>query len=285
LAILLAAAVLPPPLGWSQAPTELERARALYRQTRYGEAVRILEASRVKNPSAYALLGQSYYMLEEYKKSSEALERAVAGDAANAVYVNWLGRAFGKRAENAFPLIAPSYASKARQYFEKAVQLDPLNLDALDDLFEFYLQAPGMLGGGVDKAEALSERIRERAPAKYYSMQARIAEKQKRMDLAESNWRKAVQAAPSEPGRLVDLARFLAKQSRHAESDAAFEQAQKLAPNYAPLKFQRARTYIDSGRHPELARELLREYLSSTLTPDDPSRAEAQRLLDKLARG
>ena len=93
-----------------------------------------------------------------------------------------------------------------------------------------------------------------------------------------------MEAAPSEPGRLVDLARFLARQGRIAESDAAFEKAQQLDPDYAPLKFQRARAYIDSHRNTDLARKLLQEYLNSPLTPNDPPRAEAQRLLDQLSK-
>jgi tetratricopeptide (TPR) repeat protein len=224
-------------------------------------------------------------MLEDYKKATDALEKAVAADPGNSVYQDWLGRAFGKRAETSSFLTAPSYASKARQRFEKAVELDPHNLDALDDLFEYYLQAPGLLGGGEDKAARLSERLRELAPAKYHSMQARLAEKRKQFALAEQHWKEAVEGALAEPGRLVDLARFLARQGRIAESDAAFEKAQQLDPDYAPLKFQRARTYVDSHRNTELARKLLQEYLSSQLTPDDPPRAEAQRLLDQISKG
>ena len=284
-ALWLAAACAFASLAWPESPAELERADALYQQTRYREALAVLLPASPNTPAALALLGQSYYMLEDYKKASDALEKAVAADPDNSLYQDWLGRAFGKRAETSSFLTAPSYASKARQRFEKAVELDPHNLDALDDLFEYYLEAPGFLGGGEDKAARLSERLRELAPAKYHSMQARLAEKRKQLAPAEQHWRQAVKAAPTEPGRLVDLARFLARQGRIPESDAAFEKAQQLGPDYTPLKFQRARTYIDSHRNADLARKLLQEYLNSPLTPDDPPRAEAQRLLDQLAKG
>ena len=71
----------------------------------------------------------------------------------------WLGRTWGRRAETASPFVAPFNAAKARDYFEKAVALDPTNRDALGDLFDYYLDAPGFLGGGADKAEALANRI------------------------------------------------------------------------------------------------------------------------------
>jgi tetratricopeptide (TPR) repeat protein len=263
----------------------LDRAQALYQQTEYRQALQLVEPAQPKTPAALALLGQCYFMLEDYKKSSDAFQSAVNAEGGNSVYWDWLGRAYGKRAETSSFLTAPGYASKARQHFEKAVDLNAGNLDAVDDLFEYYLEAPGFLGGGEDKAAQLAERARTRAPAKYHGMLARLAEKDKKFDVAEQEWRAAVEAAPTAPGRHVDLARFLARQNRLAESDAAFDQAAKVAPENAQVKFQRARAYIDSDRNFDRARQLLNEYLKAPLTPDDPPRAEAQKLLQKIAKG
>jgi tetratricopeptide (TPR) repeat protein len=282
---ILAATLSAGSSAFSLAEPELDAARALYQQTQYRQALEALEPARPKTPAVYALLGQCYYMLEDYKNASEAFQKAVDADSGNSVYWDWLGRAYGRRAETSSFFTAPSYASKARQYFEKAVALDSENLDATDDLFEYYLEAPGLLGGGKDKATELAERVRHRAPAKYHSMQARLAEKDKNLEVADQEWRAAVEAAPNEAGRLIDLARFLARQGRHSESDAAFEKARQLAPQSVQLKFQRARTYIDARRNLDQARQLLEEYLKSPLTPDDPPRAEAQELLQKIAKG
>ena len=81
------------------------------------------------------------------------LEKAFNAQPSNADYALWLGRAYGRRAETSGPFTAPGFASKARQYFEKAARLNPRNLEALSDLFEYYLEAPGFLGGGMDKAQ------------------------------------------------------------------------------------------------------------------------------------
>jgi cytochrome c-type biogenesis protein CcmH/NrfG len=267
------------------AQTELARARALYQHTEYRQALEIAESIQPKAGPTYLLVGQCYFMLEDYKKASDAFEQATAVEGNNSTYWNWLGRAYGKRAETSSFLTAPRYASQARQQFEKAVQIDPKNIDAVDDLFEYYLEAPGFLGGGTDKAAKLSETIRSVAPAKYHSLQARLAERLKQIPSAERHLRDAIEAAPTEAGRMVDLARFLARQGRAAESDAAFERAAQLAPDSAEVKFQRARSYIDSGRNTAQARQLLEEYLKSSLTPDDPPRSEATKLLQKITRG
>jgi hypothetical protein len=55
--------------------------------------------------------------------------------------------------------------------------LDPNNIEALDDLFEYYLSAPGFLGGGIEKAEGLARRIDRVEPAEGHYALYRLAEK------------------------------------------------------------------------------------------------------------
>ena len=262
----------------------LPGARELYQRTQYREALRLLEAIPQKTGAVHDLMGKCFYRLDDFSKATDALEKAVAAEPRNANYRDWLGKAWGRRAETSAFFNQPRYAVRAREHFERAVELDPQNREALGDLFEYYLEAPGFLGGGQEKAAELSERVRAFGPARYHSMQARLAEKRKDFQAAERSLRQAVEQAPAEQGRFVDLARFLARQQRFAESDAAFEKAAQIAPDNAELKFTRARTYLDARRNQGLARRLLEEYLKAQLTPDDPPRAEAERLLRSIPR-
>ena len=262
----------------------LERATELYQRTAYREALRLLDAAPAKTALTYELMGKCYYRLEEFSEATDALEKAVAADPQNANDWDWLGKAYGRRAETSSFLTAPRYAVKAREHFERALALDALNQEALSDLFDYYLEAPGFLGGGVDKATVLSERIRDRDASKYHAMKARLAEKRKAFPQAEQFWRQAAQLAPGQAGRFVDLAKFLARRGRFSESDEEFERAAKIAPDNAELKFERAKTYVEAKRNSALARRLLDEYLKSPLTPDDPPRTEAEKLLKTIAR-
>jgi len=266
---------------------ELERARKLYNHTDYEGAVAVLQAipDNQKDAPAHELIGRSYYMLGEFKKATEAYELAVAAAPANSTYVHWLGKVYGRRAETSSPFTAPGYASKARRYFEMAVQLDPRNIEALNDLFEYYLQAPGFLGGGFDKAARLAVNIAQLDRIEGHYAQARLAEKRKEYDAAEEQLRRAVELAPMQVGRVLDLAKFLAKQGRHHESDQAFHQAEKIAPGDPRVLFTRAETYIRTKRNLDLARALLKRYLAQSLTPEDPSRTEAEKLLREAGGG
>src|SRR5438445_8422034 len=161
----------------SAASPELDKARKLYNLTDFDASLKILQALPEKDASVYELIGRNYYMQTDYKKATEALEKAVAADPSSSEIALWTGRAFGRRAETSSVLTAPGYASKARQFFEKAAQLNPNNLEAQSDLFEYYLEAPGFLGGGFDKASAVAEQISRINRVEGYWAQAKLAEK------------------------------------------------------------------------------------------------------------
>jgi len=265
-------------LGLAAGP-ELERARGLYNRTQFEQSLQILGAAAVKDAQVYALIGQNLFMLGDQKKAADALEKAVAAEPANAEFALWLGRAYGRRAETANPFSAPGLASKARQYFEKAVELNPRYVEALSDLFEYYLEAPGFLGGGLDKAEATAARIAQLDAAEGHGARAALAERRKQYGSAEDEFRRAVAASPGEIGRLIDLARFLARRGRIQEADQSLERAEHIAPDSPRLMFARADLYVQQKRNLETARSLLKRYLGSELTPDDPPRSDAAKLL------
>lgn len=261
------------------ATPDLAQARKLYSYTNYEASLKILLPLAAKDGATYLLIGQNYYGLGDVKKATEALEKAIAAEPGNSEYYLWQGRAYGRRAETSSPFTAPGYASKARQNFEKSVELDGKNLEAMSDLFEYYLEAPGFLGGGMDKAAKMAERMGALNETEGYWARAKIAEKRKEFSGAEQLLRRAVELAPAQAGRLLDLAKFLAKQGRFQESDQAFQAAEKAEPNSPRVMFAKADTYIRDGRNLDTARKLLRQYLSATLSPDDPPRAQAEKLL------
>lgn len=88
-----------------------------------------------------------------------------------------------------------------------------------------------------------------------------------------------MQLAPRQVGRVVDLAKYLSKRGRQKESDAVFAEALKLAPNHPSVLFERANLLIREKRNLSEARDLLKRYLQAPLTPEDPPREEAERLL------
>ena len=267
-----------------EASPELADAQKMFRRTNYTGVIDLLKPLSGKDAAAASLVGQSYLMLGNPGKAVEFLNKAVQMEPENANHNLWLGRAYGRKAEVDFPLTAPRDASKARAFLERALELDPDSSEATDDLFEYYLQAPGFLGGGFDKAARMAEKIAKRDPAEGEFVRARLAEERKDYSTAEAMLRRAVELAPKQPRRLLDLAVFLAKRGRYEESDAAFLEARKFAPQAPHVLFREASTYIHNNRKADEARELLKQYLGATnLGPDDPTKREAQELLRKVS--
>jgi Tfp pilus assembly protein PilF len=200
----------------------VERAQEFYQRAEYQAAIDALLPLARKGPDTLALLGRAYYMSAQYKLATECLEKAVAADSSNAGYYDWLGKAYGRRAETSSFVTALSYASRTRDNFEKAVTVDPVNLEALSDLFEYYLEAPRALGGGMDKAEAIAARIGRLDTAEFECKLAEIAEKRKQHQVAEQHLRRAVAIEPGQIGRVLDLGEFLSRQGRYEECDELF---------------------------------------------------------------
>jgi Flp pilus assembly protein TadD len=280
LRVLMVVLVLAPGLFGQEL---LSKAQNLYGRTDYQGSLTVLGQSGISTAEAQYLTGKDQFMLGEYKKATAAFQRAFAMEPANSEYALWLGRSFGRRAETALPFMAPKYAAKARAYFEKAVALNPQNEEALNDLFDYYLEAPGFLGGGYDKAEQIAKRIGEFNPAQGHLAEAELADRRQQFDTVEDQLGRAVRLAPREVDRLLELARSLARQGRITESEAAFDQAERLAPKSPKVDFARAQIYVEQKRNLDRAKALLNQYLQSTLTPDDPSRAQAEKLLKEAS--
>ncbi len=268
--------------AFTQAEDNFGRAKSLYQRTEYGASLQVLMADDPAPPAeALSLRGKNYYMLGDYKRAAEAFEQAAASAPKNAEYALWLGRVYGRRAETGGIILAPFHASKARQFMEKAVALSPHYHEALNDLFAYYLEAPAFLGGGLDKAEAIALRIREESPAEYQFAEAQMAERRRDYPQAESHFRRAVELAPREVGRVVDLAVFLARRGRMEESETIFAHAEKVSPDDPRVDFAKAKVYVEHKRSLEEARQLLKKYLQADVTPDDPPKEAAHKLLEQ----
>jgi Flp pilus assembly protein TadD len=268
---------------WAGSP-QVDEAHKLYQSTDFEGSLRILQAipEVQKDAGVYALMGRNYYMQTDYKRATESLEKAAGRDTGSSDYALWLGRAYGRRAETSSPFTAPGYASKARQSFERAIQLNPRNIEAMSDLFEYYMEAPGFLGGGLDKAAILAERMSKIDAAEGSQAQAKLAERRKDFGGAEEHLRQAVELAPHQVGRLIDLAKFLTKQGRYQEAEQSIARAEKIAPNNPKLIYAKADFYIKTKRNLEVARDLLKQYMTLPVTADDPPKSDAAKLLKQV---
>ncbi len=195
---LFAAAVMTLLPGYGFAADSLTAANADLQVGRADDAVAKLNEALKSDPKsseANNLLCRVEYTLQEFNEAADHCEKAVNLNPQNARHHLWFGRALGERASHASFLNAFSLAKKAREQFEVAAKLDPRDAEALADLGQFYEEAPSVVGGGIDKAEAIATQLDSVDPARAHNLRGEMAEKRKDLSAAEQEFKAAITAA------------------------------------------------------------------------------------------
>ncbi len=103
--------------------------------------------------------GLAHFEDEKYSEAIKKLKVAVEIDPKVAEYHHILAKSYGREAERTNWFKAISYAKKTLVHLEIAAELDSQNIDILDDLMDYYREAPGFLGGDSEKATKVEELI------------------------------------------------------------------------------------------------------------------------------
>ncbi len=135
---------------------------ALIKAKKYSEAERAATAKLSKEPgNTDALLGRIDAILAAGADSriAEAIkysQQCVSAHPSLSGCHLALGKSLGWKAMTGGVMSALGYAGDMREAFKKAVDLNPNNMDARFSLLQFYMMAPGIMGGGTGKAETLA---------------------------------------------------------------------------------------------------------------------------------
>ncbi len=213
--------------------------------------------------------------LEQWDAAVTECELAVRLDGENSDDHLWFGRALGEKADRASFLTAYSLAKRTRAEFEEAVRLNPRNADALFDLGEFYYQAPGVVGGGIDKAQRVAGQLDQVDPARAHELRGDIAEQQKDFSAAENEYKQAIAAGAHPATQWTSLARFYAHRKKFDEMESAIHSVVSAAvrDKHAGIAlYDSAGLLTETHRDPGLAVNLLEEYLAgSSKTEEAPA--------------
>ncbi len=232
---------------------------------RVDQVMQVLEQHIHSAPTAeaYNLLCRADFELDDWDAGIPACEKAVSLAPENGLYHLWLGRIYGEKADHSGFLKAAGLAKKVRSEFERAVQFAPNNWEAHTDLAEFYLEAPGIVGGGEDKARAQADLLASMNPAMAHWVRARIAQKKKDNAVAESEYRAGIDASHGGARAWVSLAGFYRHTGRLDEMDQALHTMESRPLDRPAALMDAASILLRSGRDYPLAIRLVRRYLAS----------------------
>ena len=217
-------------------------------------------------------------------KAIDEFEKAAKAEDGNAVYHFWIGRAAGEEAGSANPLRLPGLAKRAKAELERAVRLAPDYLDAREGVMQYYLQAPGFLGGSKEKAREQVAEIAKRNPYRGGMLRVRLAlSTDNDTTAAIRAYEGLVAAYPDSAGLYSPLATLLGSQRKWAEAWAAIDRLNALRPDSPAARYALGRMAAESGQRLEEGEAALRGYLKQPPEPGQPSHAGAHWRLGMIA--
>ena len=215
--------------------------------------------------------------IAKYEEATDWLEKATDLDDKNAVYHRWLGDSYGRQAQRTGnKLKQANLARKVKNEYEAAVRIDPRDIQSRLSLIEFYIQAPGFMGGGIDKAEAQAREIAKLDRLQGHYTMANVYSRSKRNPQALAELKTAEKEYPDSIGPMLRVGYYHVNMKEFDEAFAQFDRILEKYPKDPVTTFQIGRTAALSGQQLERGEAALKSYLAGpTPAPNQPQFASA----------
>jgi tetratricopeptide (TPR) repeat protein len=218
----------------------------------------------------------------------EASETATEQRPDDALAWMWAGRAYGRQAMAASMLGKPRWAGRTRDAWETAVKLDPRLVEARLDLMQYYLNAPGFMGGGRDKANAEAAQIAGLNASMGKLANGFLAQLDKDNPGAEALFREAIALDPANYRARMALSGMLQRAERWDEALAVWTERLAAEPEDAMARYQFGRWAALRGEQLEAGLAHMEAFIAAGDIPEDVSLDAAHwrrgNLLEKLGR-
>ena len=264
----------------------LDAGRRAYEASDYAKAIQVLQAAAATEPQngdVQLLLAKSYLELQQHDPAIKSAENAVTIDPRNSIYHEWLGKAYGEKADHAGWFSAISFAKKTRKEFETAVQLDGNNFSARQALIEFDCSAPGLVGGGEEKALPQIKQLAAMDAAEGHYAAGNCRRQKKDYAVADEEFAKALESNPKSAELIYDIGDYEVKRGQPERLLAVADLGERAAPGDPRGEFYRGVALVLKKENPEEAERLLREYAKKAPTRSGyPRPAAAHAWLGRL---
>jgi tetratricopeptide (TPR) repeat protein len=260
----------------------LQKAKTLYESGKPAEAAKLLNTIDDDNKDyaeAQFYLGRIAFDKKEYDEAAEYFEEATETNDNVADYFSWLGDSYGLIARDANVVRQGFLAPKMKAAWEKAVALDAKNLSARYSLIEFYIQAPGFMGGSFDKAKETARQIIKISPAQGHRSLANVLYREEKKAEAEKEF---IEMAKIDPNLTSVLVNFYVMEKQYDKAINLCEEQVKKNPNDMSSLYQIGRTSAISGKQLDRGEQCLRQYLTYKPAANEPSHAGAHMRLAQI---
>lgn len=242
----------------AQEPAETEvkfaEGRQLLEQGAWEEAQAYFEgqiAATPEDPEVHFLAGQAAAMGANYPEAEGHFVKALELQPETSAYYDWIGRIYGAKARIGGLLDQMQAAPKIKENFEKAVELDPGNLEAKFFLGTFYVVAPAMAGGDRAKGKAIADELVSEAPLSGHRLLAQFYAAERNLAEAEKAYQEALTLAPDEPQSHSDLAALYLSQKEIEKAVEHLDKALELDADHQASLMTYGELALRSADHRE----------------------------------
>ena len=163
------------------------------------------------------------------------------------------------------------------------MQLDERNFSAAQALIEFDCSAPGIAGGGEDKARPEIAQLSELDAAEGRYAAGNCRRQKKDFDAADAEFQKALALHPKSADLIYDIGDHYMKRSQPERLQTVIAEGQRAAPSDPRENFYRAVAYALEKKNDAGATKLFREYLGNVPKRNNyPSKAMAHYWLGRI---
>ncbi len=215
-----------------------------------------------KSAAAAYWLGKTLMAENKPGEAEDWFDKATQLDPRSSEYHLWLARAIGIQATRASVIKQPFLARRIKSAVDKAVALDADNIDAREMRWQFYAMAPGIMGGGDDKARDEAAEIMRRNRYRGQFIAVQTAARAKDTVAVERTLKAMAAEYPDSVAVASSYANLLAGRSRPAEAWAVMDAFQKRRPSDPVALYQIGRLALITGQQLDRGEEALKRYIA-----------------------
>jgi tetratricopeptide (TPR) repeat protein len=285
--------------------------RELIEADHWKRARAIVEARTTNDAETLYLKATIKQAAGDLDAAEKLAEQAVAANPREAEYHYRLSDITGEKAQRASVFKQIGLGRTFKKECDVALSLNPNHVGALFNMMEFYLHAPGVIGGDKAKAMAIADKLTTLDPVKGVQAHIEIAgvekqqgkvdeivrnvlsmkaetfqahlmlagylasQKEPRYDEALQHAREAIRMHSDRVGPHGLIAAILARQQKWAELDAALAQAEKDVPDNLQPYFRAGNSLLNTKTDLPRAERYFRKYLTQEPELKFPSRSAA----------
>lgn len=241
--------------------TQIETAKTRFASRNFlsaqGVFKRAADCGGVEGAALWA--GRTLLEMGKPRDATPYLEDAVRTDGVASEASVWLAIAAFDTVKKVGLFRKSEFAKKGRNTLERVIRANPGSARARFTLATFYLSAPGIIGGGDDKAMATAAPLSDLDPALHHRFRARVAKDDERWDDATRQYNESL-FYTANANTYWEAGQFQIERNDGGEAMSLTDAARTSLPNNRCFDLLLGQVALLTGTRLEEARDAARKF-------------------------